>query len=469
MIKSLRARLTLSFLAVIVATVLLVVLIANVITRERFTYFVSEGGQRMAQRLAPIFARYYGRQGGWSGIQEILGRLEEQSDAPRGRRFGEGAMPMPISLRDDRVLLLSPAGEIIADSDPDAGGVRLPADSTVRGAAVLVNGEHVGTVVVVSGLGLLNRFQATFLRQVTGLLLLAGVLIAVVGYVVSEVQARRIVAPVKALSEAAHRVATGDFSQRVPVTAEDELGEMAGAFNTMADELERQRALRHRTMSDIAHELRTPLSVLQIELESLEDGIIEPTPQAIAGLQAEVVHLGRLVDDLRVLALTDAGDLRLERRPLDLGAWIREVVDRACPQAQEKSLTLDVTVDDGLVVAGDAQRLAQVLLNLLTNAIRHTPPGGEITIAAHRTKAGEARVEVADTGEGIPAEHLPHVFERFYQVDPARSSRGTGLGLSIARSLVEAHGGRIWAESEPGAGSTFVFTLPLVEGDVPVS
>ncbi len=468
MIKSLRARLTLSFLAVIVVTVLLVVLVANVITRERFTYFVSEGGQRMAQRLAPFFARYYAGQGSWTGMREILNQLGEQSTAAPGRRFGETAMPLPVALRDDRVLLLSPAGEIIADSDPDAGSVRLPADSTVQGAAVVVNGEHVGTVVVVSGLGLLNRFQTTFLRQVTGLLLLAGVLIAVVGYLVSEVQARRIVAPVKALSQAAHRIATGDFSQRVPVTAEDELGEMAQAFNAMAEELERQRALRHRTMADIAHELRTPLSVLQIELESLEDGLIEPTPEAIAGLQAEVTHLGRLVDDLRVLALTDAGDLRLERQPLDLGAWIREVVERVRPKAQEKSLTLDVTVGDGLVVGGDAQRLAQVLLNLVTNAIRHTPPGGQIAVTAHRSDAGEVLVTVADTGEGIPVEHLPHVFERFYQVDPARSSRGTGLGLSIARSLVEAHGGRIWVESEPGAGSAFVFTLPLAEGETPV-
>lgn len=468
MIKSLRARLTLSFLAVIVTTVLLVVLVANVITRERFTYFVSEGGQRMAQRLAPFFARYYARQGDWTGIREILGRLGEQSDEARGRRFGEPNLPMPVSLRDDRVLLLSPAGEIIADSDPGAGAVRLPADSPVRGARIVVNGRHVGTVVVVSGLGRLNDFQANFLRQVTGLLLLAGLVIAVVGAVVSEIQARRIVAPVKALSQAAHRISAGDFSQRVPVTGDDELGEMAETFNTMAGELERQRELRHRTMSDIAHELRTPLSVLQIELESLEDGITEPTPDAIAGLQAEVVHLGRLVDDLRVLALTDAGELRLERRPLDLGAWVREVAERVRPKAQEKSLTLEVAVDDGLVVAGDAQRLAQVLLNLLTNAIRHTPPGGRVAVTARRGEGDEAWVAVADTGEGIPPEHLPHVFERFYQVDAARSSRGTGLGLSIARSLVEAHGGRIWAESDVGGGSTFIFALPLAEGDAPV-
>jgi len=324
-----------------------------------------------------------------------------------------------------------------------------------------VDGVQVGTLVVMSGLGELNAYQTAFLQQVMVFLLIATLVVALMGVWVGRHQADRIIAPIKALSQATQQIAHGDLSHRIPATSNDELGELATAFNTMAEDLERQQELRRRAMNDIAHELRTPLSVLQIELESLEDGLTEPTPEVISGLQTELGRLNHLVEDLRVLALTDAGELHLEWAPLDLGELLYGMLERVRSSAREKELTLSAEMPETPVfVEGDARRLSQVLLNLLSNAIQHTPAGGSISVTLSLRDATTAQVAVRDTGEGIPAEHLPHIFERFYRPAVARTPKGTGLGLSIAKNLIEAHGGSIWVESEEGRGSTFTFTLP---------
>jgi signal transduction histidine kinase len=257
-------------------------------------------------------------------------------------------------------------------------------------------------------------------------------------------------------------VADGDFSQRVPVTQEDELGEMAMAFNTMAADLERQHELRHRVMADIAHELRTPLSVLQVQLESIQDNLTEPTPEVIAGLQDDLAHLSHLVEDLRVLTLADAGELHVEAEPVKIGKLIQDVTERVQTTARSKGVTLNAELpEEESLVLGDGQRLTQVFLNLLTNALQHTPPGGRVTVSTQQVK-GAVHIMVQDTGEGIAPEDLPHVFERFYRADRARSrdTGGSGLGLSIAKSLVEAQDGTISVESQVGQGSVFTVSLP---------
>ncbi len=461
--STLRTRLTASFLLAIIITTALVIVLANFITRNRFTYMISFSGQRTARNLAPIFAQYYLEVGSWDGVQELMNYFHDRMVTPpmAHNQSGRSSREAATLYAEERLLLLDPEGAILGDSYPEGAALKLRPAVQDKGALILINGRHVGTLIVVSGLGELNALQNTFLRQVTQLLLAAGLLIAVFGVIAGNLQAQRIVAPVKALSQATQRIAAGDLSQRIRVDGDDELSEMAAAFNTMAAELETQQTLRHRAMADIAHELRTPLSVLQIELESLEDGLSAPTPETIASLQMEVNHLGHLVEDLRVLALTDAGELHLEREPLELGALITEVVGRVRAAAREKALALQTQLPAAPVyVNADGRRLAQVLLNLLSNALRHTPQGGAITVNL-RIKPAEAEVAVQDTGEGIPAAHLPHIFERFYRVEAARSAKSTGLGLSIARSLVEAHGGRIRAESKEGEGSTFTFSLPI--------
>jgi signal transduction histidine kinase len=468
---SLRARLTLSFLVVIVMTAGLVVLLANFITVNRFTYMVSFTGQRYAQRLAPLFAEYYTQVGGWEGVEALVARVQEAIGPHPPPRPQEGRNVVEMMPRmmgemgggaDERLLLVDANGHLVADSEPEGEPVRLPIGAVDKGAPILVDGRKVGTLIIVSSLGQLNSFQNAFLQQVNLWMLLVGIVAVLAVLVVSNFQARRIVAPVRALVEAAGQVAGGDLSQRIPVTSQDELGEMAAAFNTMAAELERQQGLRRRAMTDIAHELRTPLSVLQIELEGIEDGLTDPTPEVIAGLQTSVAHLHHLVEDLRVLSLAEAGELQMETEPVEMGSLIRDVVSRVQGAARAQGITLAVQLPDtALSVIGDDQRLAQVLLNLLSNALQHTPLDGRITVDA-RPVGDEVHVTVRDTGEGIPAEDLPYIFDRFYRADRARSrsTGGSGLGLSITRSLVEAHGGRIWAHSAEGDGSAFTFTLP---------
>ncbi|MCJ7622481.1 MAG: ATP-binding protein [Anaerolineaceae bacterium] len=293
----------------------------------------------------------------------------------------------------------------------------------------------------------------------------APVLVAVVG---GAYLAYRIITPVKALSEASLRLANGDYSQRIPVTSEDELGEMSKSFNKMAMELEHQENLRRRAMADIAHELRTPLSVLQIDLESIEDGLVEPTDEAIQRLQKEVELMSKLVDDLRLLSSAEAGELRLDFHTLDLAGLVQAVVKRFEATAREQRVDMIFNEPgEELWISGDEQRLVQVLLNLLTNAVNHTPPEGQLVVKAEEAEE-LVRVSIADTGVGISQEDLPHVFERLYRADKARSREkgGSGLGLSIAKSIIDAHGGSIRAESEEGQGSIFTFELPYVPGEI---
>jgi len=480
---SLRARLILSFLGVIAATAALVVILANRITTDRFTYLVSTTGQMRAQNLAPVFASYYAQAGSWDGVEALMDSYTESAASMmgQGRRgwmmgMGDGeesATPWPstgmrsmmgmMTSDGERLLVADAGGQIVADSlGQDVGAILADADLD-RGAPILVGEQQMGTLIVASGLGTLTADQSAFLSQAKWLLIVAAVVAGLAVLLVGSIQARRIVAPVRALADAARRVAGGEFAQ-IPVTSQDELGEMALAFNTMAAELQQQHALRRRVMADVAHELRTPLSVLQIDLESIEDGLAEPTPEVVTRLQEEVALLNRLVEDLRTLSLAEAGELQLETESLDVGHLVRTAVERVRGAAQENGVSLTSELPEGLpAVLGDAQRLSQVLSNLLSNALRHTPQGGQIAVVARQVDGEGVRIAVQDSGEGIPVDELPHVFERFYRTDHARSrdTGGSGLGLVIARSLVEAHGGRIWADSVEGEGSTFAFSLPV--------
>ncbi|MBN1139524.1 MAG: HAMP domain-containing protein [Anaerolineae bacterium] len=459
---SLRARLILSFLGVIATTAALVVILANRITTDRFTYLVSNAGQMHARNLAPLFADYFAQEGSWNGVETLMDSYSALSvpSMGHGRR---GAMMGMVASGGERLLLADAGGQIVADSQGQGMGIALPAADLGKGAPIVVGEQQVGTLIVASGLGTLTADQSAFLSQVKWLMVAAAVVAGLAVLLVGSIQVRRIVAPVRALADAARRVAGGEFAQ-IPVTSQDELGEMALAFNTMAVELQRQHALRRRAMANIAHELRTPLSVLQIDLESIEDGLTKPTNEVITRLQKEVVLLNRLVEDLRMLSLAEAGELHLEVQAVDVGTLVQTAAERVRGVAQEKGVGLTSRIGEGMPpVAGDAQRLSQVLFNLVSNALRHTPAGGRIIVAAQQDENNRVRVTVQDSGEGIAANELPHIFERFYRTDHARSrdTGGSGLGLAIARSLVEAHGGRIWVESVEGEGSTFAFELPL--------
>jgi len=248
----------------------------------------------------------------------------------------------------------------------------------------------------------------------------------------------------------------------VDAEARGELGELARSFNSMADDLEHTQRLRRNMVADIAHELRTPLSNLSGYLEAIRDGVIKPDEDVIKSLDEEVATLARLIDDLQELSLADAGELKLIIQTEDITRLIKEAVTAVRPKAAARDLSLTTRLARGLPKAAvDAHRVKQVLHNLLENAVAHTGRGGKITVAA-RAAENQISVSVSDTGEGIAAAELPLIFERFYRVDKSRArvTGGSGLGLTIAKRLVEAHGGTIRAESQPGRGSTFTFTVP---------
>jgi signal transduction histidine kinase len=291
----------------------------------------------------------------------------------------------------------------------------------------------------------------------TGLL---GVLLA---FLLSWYFANRISHPISELTEATRSIAGGEYGKRVEVHGADEVEELGAAFNALSESLEHNEQLRKSMIADISHELRNPLAAQQGNLEALEDGVIQLDPEVLEVLIRNNHLLTRLVEDLRQLALVDAGQVELDLMPVDPVEALRTSAAGLERDFKAKGVALELdTVPDLPAVMADQLRLSQVLGNLLRNALQYTPEGGTVTLGA-RAAGKEVSFSVADTGTGIPAEELPNVFERFYRTDKsrARDTGGSGLGLSIAKGLVEAQGGRIGVESEPGRGAAISFTLPL--------
>ena len=273
---------------------------------------------------------------------------------------------------------------------------------------------------------------------------------------------QRVLRPLAQVTAVAQAFQHGRFNRRVQIKDADEIGVLGRALNAMADGLQREQALRRQLVGDIAHELRTPLANIFGYLEAVEDGLLTADEATLRSMLEEAALLSRLVDDLQELALAEAGELPLDRRPVALPALLRQALDGVRPLLQQGDLTLTAELAPELpALSLDPVRMGQVLRNLLQNAIIHTPPGGRITVTA-RGDPEAVTVAIEDTGPGIAPEHLPHVFKRFYRVDPSRSrsTGGRGLGLAIVKALVEMHGGEVYVASEVGRGTSFWFTLP---------
>jgi signal transduction histidine kinase len=326
--------------------------------------------------------------------------------------------------------------------------------------------RHVAHMQAMMGqeMGMMADLQRSFSSAVAEVLLVAAAAAFVAAVIVSSFTARRIVQPIQAMTRASRRIAAGDYRDRVETPGQDELADLAGSFNRMAAALEQTEQRRLELIGNVAHELRTPLSSIRSLMEGLIDGVLPAEAETFLDVQREVSRLQRLVQDLEELSRAEAGQIALEMQPVSLPDLLATAATRLQSQFDDKevSLTLDIAPDLPDIQA-DPTRLVQVLLNLLGNALQYTPAGGRVTVHAWR-QGQELLVSVKDSGVGLAAEHLPHIFERFYRVDKSRSRAGggSGIGLTIAKRLVAMHGGRIWASSDGvGRGSTFTFSLPI--------
>ncbi len=274
---------------------------------------------------------------------------------------------------------------------------------------------------------------------------------------------RRISNPLSNIMEASEAVSQGDFSVRVPEGQPGEFGQLEAAFNRMVSELEQTDQMRRSLAADVAHELNTPLHIIQGYLEGILDDVYQPDQETINTMLEETRLMARLVEDLRTLSLAEAGVLPLEMRPVDLAELLEDIRTTFSGQTEAAGVEMHIEVDEELTLTADPDRLNQVLINLTANALRYTPQGGQITITA-KQNADRIHIEVTDTGQGIDPQHLPHIFERFWRADKSRThadGSGHGLGLPIARQLVRAHGGEITVESEIGVGTRFSVFLPI--------
>ncbi len=467
-----RLRLILSFVLIVLVSVTSVVLIARSNTSTEVRSFMFHGGMTGSDSLVQLLQNYYQSQGSWDGVAD---QLDFPGVGPRAwlwqfPAWGRHDARMMGGMMGQRLRLADAGGNILLDSQNQVPAGKLSNAEKKGALPVEVDGQVVGYLLAEGGMGANQVAERFLLNRLSTAAITAGLIAGGLALLLALFLTYSLMRPVRDLTRAARRLGAGDLAQRVQVKGNDELAVLGGAFNHMADSLQQAQDSRRSMTADIAHELRNPLAVQRANLEALQDGVFPLTPQALEPVLEQNLLLTRLVDDLRTLALAEAGQLKLERQPTDLAALVERLVERFKPQAAQRQVTLRLEngrssgagPDASILVDLDPLRVEQILNNLLSNALRFAPQAGEILIGLARAGA-QVQVSVRDSGPGIPAEALPHVFERFYRADRSRSRSegGTGLGLAIALHLAEAHGGTLVAANHPQGGAVFTLSLPL--------
>jgi len=446
-VRSITFKLVLGFLFVGLVSILIVAALARRNTSSEFQRFVSNGNQN---DYVGQLTEYYRVNQSWAGLEQVfpannIGATPEVSPSP---------VP-PFILAD-------PSGKVILNRDRFRSDTQISPSELSAGTPIEVDGKIAGYLIIGRSLFEGNPRAQEFIERTNSLLLYSALAAIAIALLLGIMLSRTLTRPLVDLTRATHAIAQGDYAQRVAIRSRDELGELAEAFNKMSAELSRSLSARKQMTADIAHELRTPLSLILGHAEAVQDGVLPPTPENFAIIHEEAIKLEKLVEDLRTLSLADAGALSIDLQTISAERLLEEVIAHYGLESKTKELTLDLDVDSALPNLNiDPGRMTQVLMNLLDNAVRHTPVGGHILLAAHRAPNG-VELNVHDGGPGLPAADLERIFDRFYRTDSPRdrSSGGSGLGLAIAKSIVQAHGGQIRAESAADSGLTIIITLP---------
>lgn len=490
--RSLTLKLTLAFLGVSLTGIALVAAIIWGITTIEFNRFLTVSG---LNAYTTTVTNYYKTHGSWDGVTTTLleeGLLATQpqphsnlpgaasppqqnpnggpgnyeplpgGSSPSGVSSppGGSSPPLPFVLVDQN-------GQVVVPSGPFHIGDQLDITRFQQSVAIHVNNQLVGYVLVTGRPPRPNPNEQHYINQTKLALVYASLGAVLIAVLLGLILARTITHPVKELTAASRALAKEDLDQKVSVHSQDELGELSQSFNTMSADLEHARRLRQQMTADIAHDLRTPLSVIIGYLEGMKDGVLKPTPARFTAMYAEAAYLQRLVEDLRTLSLADAGELSLNSRPTQPGEIIQRLAAAFQHQAEQKQIDLKQSIEKDLPsICIDPERMQQALGNLVSNALRYTPPGGVIMLSTRR-EADSVVLEVEDTGAGIPSQALAHIFDRFYRGDDSRQEDGSGLGLAIAKSIVELQGGKISATSAgPGTGSQFMIQFLALQSDL---
>ena len=477
---SLTKKFTIGFLLVALVAALLMALSIRWFSVEAMSRLLLEQDRNI---LIEDLQDYYATQGGWVGVPDYFvqrsGFLPPNNQPPQnqngqgnrpprpqGQNQGQGQGQGNRPPREDRATfgLANDQGRVIvhvgkynpdqqlSEGDLNQDGTPIELDGVVIGYVLTTNNEGIA----------LTPEEENFIRFTNWALLAATAVSVMLALILGYVLTRTLTRPVKDLTSATQAIAEGELGQQVPVRSKDELGELTETFNQMSADLAFATEARKQMTADIAHDLRSPLTVLSGYLESMEDGVLQPTPERLAAMHDEVSHLQHLVTDLRTLSLADAGELKLNLQPVDVQRLLRKTAVSFQHQAQIQEIDLSVKKADNLPkINGDEARLTQLINNLVTNALRHTKENGRIQLSAS-PQQNNIQIRIADNGEGISAEDLPHIFDRFYRGDKSRHSEQSGMGLAIAKSIVDAHNGKIWADSKRGQGTIFFIQLSTV-------
>ncbi len=454
--KSLSLKLTLAFLLVSLTVAGLAAIFTWQATAREFETLVVD---RIQDEFIEKVTVYYQTHGSWRGIGQQFSLRRPQNQPQNQPPNSNKPRPAPVifALANDRGEIVVSAGEY---RPRDIISVELLAEGT----PIEVDGIVVGTVLLTGNTPELDPVEQRYLQRSNRALLLAAGAATIIALILGAVLARSMTRPLRELTGATRAMARGDLAQEVPVRSKDELGELTASFNQMSADLARATESRRQMTADIAHDLGTPLTVIGGYLETIEEGVLEATPERIAVMHTEVKHLQHLVSDLRTLSLADAGQMSLNRGQVEIGALLRRVGSTYQLAAEQKGIALNVDAESALPpIQLDEERMVQALGNLVSNALRYTPKGGVISIQGSVISGQWVSILVEDTGAGIAAKDLSRVFERFYRADQARNldAGESGLGLAITRSIIEAHGGNISVSSELGQGTRFEIRLKV--------
>jgi len=447
--RSITLKMILAFLGIALVSIVLIVVLARWNTGTEFSRFVVD---RRGEDLVQNLADYYRTKGSWEGVDKTI--LSET--VPQGP---EGGPP-----REPFFTLVDQNGLVIFAGPGYHPGEQVRPHELERGISIDVDGETVGTLVMGRVPFERNPREEEFIQRTTLMLVYSAVGTSLIALLLGIFLSRTLTRPIRDLTEATHAVADGELGRQVAVRSKDEMGELAASFNKMSTDLARSANARKQMTADIAHELRTPLSLILGHADAVHDGVLPPTKENFEIIRDEAIRLEQLVEDLRTLSLADAGELSINLQEVPPQKLLKDIQVTYQHIASQKNINIKLEAETDIPSLHiDPRRMTQVLTNIFDNALRHTPEGGQISLSARKVADG-VQLSIQDSGLGIEGEDANRIFERFYRTDTARhrDDGGSGLGLAIARSIVEMHQGQMWAESEPGQGLKIVIQFPLL-------